>query len=930
MGGLGPNGNPAAAAVPGKPDIRVIPFGKYLLLDRLAVGGMAEVYTAKSFGIEGFEKIIAIKRILPTMAEDEDFIGMFIDEAKIAGHLTHANIAPIYELGKIGDSHYIAMEYIWGKDLLQLMNRFRKMRKSMPPSMCAFIGSKMCEGLDYAHRKKDRHGRPLNIIHRDVSPQNALVSYEGQVKMIDFGIAKAAARNTKTQAGVLKGKFGYMSPEQVRGLPVDHRSDVFAVGTCMYEMLTSERLFVGESDFTTLEKVRNATVTPLAQLIPDMPPELDAIVMKALAREVADRWGSAGEMQEALQSYIAKERPPFGTSKLSAWMRTAFATEIAKEKGRLDLFAKVGPPQSMPPPPPSRSASGPGRPPPPPQRQAPANAQAADDDGDPPELQGESTMISSSPFDEMMDGGGATQGDELMGQATQIFFTAEDQEELARGPDQAAPATAAPGHGQPIQLHSETLAAPPPGPAPSPQFGHNAVAVSAPMRVVGSPGPAGGRPQMPPPSQPMMPAPQAYPQQQGGFAQQPQQQQMGGPMPMPQPMQGGPMMAPPGAPMQQQGAMMQPPGFPGAPPQQRAQETMEMRVPPPQAAKRRGPMIVGAIFGALALAAIAVIGFLVLNRPQVGVIEVRTSPADASANVLVDGTVRGRAPLRLENVAAGDHEIILQADGYASATRTVSVQANGSSSIEVALSPMGGVAIAVAPVPIPIAPQVGSPPLPAVTPIAAIVPVPVPTPPPTTVVIAPLPPPTTLVAVPPPPPPPPTPVPTPAPIARTPTPAPQPTTARTPTPAPQTTTARTPTPAPQPTTARTPTPAPQATTARTATPTPAPRPTPTPIPAPTTGPRRIDPPTASTASPTPAPTHERPVPAGGRGHLMIQTLPWARVFLDGRDTGRNTPVRDLPVSAGSHRIGLRTTDGTMHEETVTVPAGETVRIVRQL
>ncbi len=295
MGSVGPNGNPGAAG--GKPDIRVIPFGKYLLLDRLAVGGMAEVYTAKSFGIEGFEKIIAIKRILPTMAEDEDFIQMFVDEAKIAGHLTHANIAPIYELGKIGDSHYIAMEYIWGKDLLQLMNRFRKMRKSMPPSMCAFIGSKMCEGLDYAHRKKDRHGRPLNIIHRDVSPQNAIVSYEGQVKVIDFGIAKAAARNTKTQAGVLKGKFGYMSPEQVRGLPVDHRSDVFAVGTCMYEMLTSERLFVGESDFTTLEKVRNATVTPLSQIIPDMPPELDGIVMKALARgrgSLAERGRDAG------------------------------------------------------------------------------------------------------------------------------------------------------------------------------------------------------------------------------------------------------------------------------------------------------------------------------------------------------------------------------------------------------------------------------------------------------------------------------------------------------------------------------------------------------------------------------------------------------------------------------------------------------------
>jgi serine/threonine protein kinase len=898
MGGVGPNVAPG-----GKPDIRVIPFGKYLLLDRLAVGGMAEVYTAKSFGIEGFEKIIAIKRILPTMAEDEDFIQMFIDEAKIAGHLTHANIAPIYELGKIGDSHYIAMEYIWGKDLLQLMNRFRKMRKSMPPSMCAFIGSKMCEGLDYAHRKKDRHGRPLNIIHRDVSPQNALVSYEGQVKMIDFGIAKAAARNTKTQAGVLKGKFGYMSPEQVRGLPVDHRSDVFAVGTCMYEMLTSERLFVGESDFTTLEKVRNATVTPLGQIIPDMPPELDGIVMKALAREVEDRWQSAGEMQEALTAYIAKERPPFGTSKLSAWMRTAFAAEIAKEKGRLDLFAKVGPPPSVPPPPPNRASMGGRPPPPPPQRQAPA------DDEDPPELAGESTMISSSPFDEAQEAA-AAQGEEMLGQPTQIFFSSDDEQALAQGPDHAAPAMNLPGHGAPIQLHSETLAAPPPGPAPAPSFGQGAVAVQQPMRV-GAPQQTGPRPVMPAPSQPglaspgmapPMMAPQPQPQQ--GFAAPPGQTMQGG---FAQPQPGG--FAQPGQPM------LMPPPDPNAPPGlmpppgQRHQETMEMRVPAQPAQKKsRAPLIIGAVFGTLALAAIAVIGFLVLNRPQVGVIEIRTSPPEARANVLVDGTMRGQAPLRLENVAAGAHSIILQADGFASATRDVSVTANGTSSLEVALTPMTGLVAGIAPVPTivplgvpPIVPATGVP----VAPIGAIAPVPIP--PPTTVVIAPLPPPTTVVAAPPPPT---TVAAAPPPPSRAPTPPP-PTTVAHVAPPPPTTTTR-PVAAPPPTTTAV-----------------APRPVPMPAPT-TTGPTRIPTPTAPPATHA---TPTAPPSAGGggaRGHLMIQTLPWARVFLDGHDTGRNTPVRDLPVSAGSHRIGLRTTDGTMHEETVQVPAGETVRIVRQL
>ena len=201
-----------------------IPFGKYVLLERISVGGMAEVFKAKSFGVEGFEKILAIKRILPSMAEDADFIEMFIDEAKICGQLNHANICQIFELGRVDDSHFIAMEYVWGKDLLQIQNRFRKLRQTMKPEMAAFIAAKMCEGLDYAHKKKDAAGRPLGIIHRDISPQNILVSYDGELKIIDFGIAKAASRSSKTQAGVLKGKFGYMCPEQVRGLPLDRRS----------------------------------------------------------------------------------------------------------------------------------------------------------------------------------------------------------------------------------------------------------------------------------------------------------------------------------------------------------------------------------------------------------------------------------------------------------------------------------------------------------------------------------------------------------------------------------------------------------------------------------------------------------------------------------------------------------------------------------
>src|SRR5688572_22996457 len=303
---------------------------------------MAEVFQAKSFGVEGFEKIIAIKRILPSMAEDAEFIQMFIDEAKIAGQLSHANICQIFELGKIQDSHFIAMEFVWGKDLLQIQNRFRKLRGQMPMAMAAFVAAKVCEGLDYAHRRKDTRGRPLNSIHRDVSPQNILVSYEGEIKVIDFGIAKAASRSSKTQAGVLKGKFGYMSPEQVRGLPLDRPSDLFAIGTILYETMTGERLFLGESDFSTLEKVRNVDVQPPSALNKSVPPQLEKIVMKALARNVEDRYQWAKEMEDDLQAFLMSQEPVYTAKNLSQWMKEAFQGELDRERQLLEQYKKVG------------------------------------------------------------------------------------------------------------------------------------------------------------------------------------------------------------------------------------------------------------------------------------------------------------------------------------------------------------------------------------------------------------------------------------------------------------------------------------------------------------------------------------------------------------------------------------------------------------
>ena len=318
------------------------PFGKYLLLERISVGGMAEVFKAKAFGVEGFEKIIAIKKILPSMAEDADFIQMFIDEAKICGQLNHANICQIFELGRIDDSHFIAMEYIWGKDVLQIQNRFRRLRKFMPVNMAAFLASKMCEGLDYAHRKKDATGKPLNIIHRDVSPQNVIVSYEGEVKVIDFGIAKAASRSSKTQAGVLKGKFGYMSPEQVGGKPLDQKADIFAIGTILYEILTNERLFLGESDFATLEKVRNVNVPPPSTVNKEIPPALDKIIMKALAKDLEARYQWGSDMHDDLQDFLVQTEPVYNAKSLATWMREQFSVEMKKEAAVLDEQRKIG------------------------------------------------------------------------------------------------------------------------------------------------------------------------------------------------------------------------------------------------------------------------------------------------------------------------------------------------------------------------------------------------------------------------------------------------------------------------------------------------------------------------------------------------------------------------------------------------------------
>lgn len=324
-----------------------LPFGKYLLLDRINIGGMAEVWRGKAFGTGGFERLVAIKRILPNIAEDDEFVAMFIDEAKISVQLSHANIGQIYDLGQECGSYFIAMEYIAGKDLRALFDRCRKKAEPAPVALTCHVIARMCEGLDHAHKKRDAADQPMHIVHRDVSPQNVLLSFDGDVKVIDFGIAKAAGKATRTQAGILKGKFGYMSPEQIRGVEIDRRADIFAIGICLFEMLTGERLFVGETDFAVLEKVRNAVVPSPSELNPKVPPELEVIVRKALAKDLDARYQYASELADDLHRFVEEAKLGYTPRELGQFMRGVFADEVERETQRLKDYAEIVPPEGF-------------------------------------------------------------------------------------------------------------------------------------------------------------------------------------------------------------------------------------------------------------------------------------------------------------------------------------------------------------------------------------------------------------------------------------------------------------------------------------------------------------------------------------------------------------------------------------------------------
>jgi serine/threonine protein kinase len=322
------------ARLPGAtPSWRDATYGPYELLDRVAIGGMAEVFKAKRSGVFGFEKIVAVKRILPHLSDNQEFVDMFVNEAKMVAGLTHPNIVQIFDLGRIETSYYIAMEYVHGHDLRTILRRAKERGLRMPMDLASRIASLVCSALEYAHRKKDDRGRPMEIVHRDVSPQNILISFEGEVKLTDFGIAKAATKASTTDRGALRGKLLYMSPEQAWGRAMDRRSDLFSLGLVLYEIVTDQRPFVGgggASEMSILETVRQCRIAPPRDANPRIPEELERLLLKALAKDPDERFQDAGEMGRGLDR-VLWDRPAPAASELARFMELLFDREEREE-----------------------------------------------------------------------------------------------------------------------------------------------------------------------------------------------------------------------------------------------------------------------------------------------------------------------------------------------------------------------------------------------------------------------------------------------------------------------------------------------------------------------------------------------------------------------------------------------------------------------
>ncbi len=277
---------------------------RYRVVDRLEAGGMAEVFRGEALSVQGFKKQVAIKRVLPHLAQNKNFMAMFLDEARLGARLNHANIVTVFDIGAADNTYFIVMEFVDGCNLKAVIEHFRQMGRRLPVKESVYLCMETSRGLHYAHEIVDDDGNLLNIVHRDISPPNILLSKRGEIKVTDFGLAKATTQLEKTDPGVVKGKFSYLSPEAAMGEPVDARADIFALGIVLWELLASRRLFLGETDYQTVKLVQQAKVPSLTRLNPEVDSELDQLVMRALARDPAERYQTAREFSDSLAGYL--------------------------------------------------------------------------------------------------------------------------------------------------------------------------------------------------------------------------------------------------------------------------------------------------------------------------------------------------------------------------------------------------------------------------------------------------------------------------------------------------------------------------------------------------------------------------------------------------------------------------------------------------
>jgi eukaryotic-like serine/threonine-protein kinase len=318
----------APAATPGPVSHEFVTLGRYQLLSRLAVGGMAEVYLARQGEISGFKTLVVVKKVLPHLAVKPDFIAMFLDEARIASLLDHPNVVRITEVARAGEEYFLAMELVQGKPLASLLQQGERAKTPLPHNLAALIVANTAAGLHYAHQLSDAAGQPLGLVHRDVSPQNIMISFEGSVKVIDFGIARALGRLGDTNSGSLKGKMGYMAPEQARGEAIDHRADIFSLGVVLWECLAGRRMFLRENELATLRAVVYEPIAPPSKY-GKVDGTLESIVMCALDRNPNERFQTAEEMRVALEKWIFAVAGT-STHDLSRLMKSWFPTDYAQ------------------------------------------------------------------------------------------------------------------------------------------------------------------------------------------------------------------------------------------------------------------------------------------------------------------------------------------------------------------------------------------------------------------------------------------------------------------------------------------------------------------------------------------------------------------------------------------------------------------------